>query len=62
LIKVDKHDKMNPKGPEAGGIKVICGEGFWTPGWRCRSACRAGPGLYPGTRGTGIGFRIVKDK
>ena len=54
------NEKMNPKGPETGEIKVERGGGFWLPGWRCRSACRAGD--PPGNRGTGLSFRIVKDK
>ncbi len=53
-------EKMNPKGPETGKIKVIRGGGFWTPGWKCRSACRAGD--PPGNRGAGLSLRIVKDK
>ena len=53
-------EKMNPKGPETGEIKVIRGGGFWNPGWRCRSACRAGD--PPGNRGAGLSFRIVKDE
>jgi len=53
-------EKMNPKGPETGEIKVIRGGGFWNPGWRCRSACRVGD--PPGNRGAGLSFRIVKDK
>ncbi|MBN2347455.1 MAG: SUMF1/EgtB/PvdO family nonheme iron enzyme [Bacteroidales bacterium] len=52
-------EKMNPKGPETGKIKVIRFGGFWTPDWRCRSACRAGD--PPGNRGAGLSFRIVKD-
>ncbi|MCX6236054.1 MAG: SUMF1/EgtB/PvdO family nonheme iron enzyme [Bacteroidia bacterium] len=54
------NEKMNPKGPETGEIKVSRGGGFWLPGWRCRSACRAGD--PPGNRGAGLSFRIVKDK
>jgi len=53
------NEKMNPKGPETGKIKVFRGGGFWLPGWRCRSACRAGD--PPGNRGAGLSFRIVKD-
>ncbi len=53
-------EKINPKGPETGEIKVIRGGGFWTPGWRCRSACRAGD--PPVNRGSGLSFRIVKDE
>ena len=53
-------EKMNPKGPETGEIKVIRGGGFWNPGWRCRSACRAGD--PPGNRGAGLSFRIVKSE
>jgi formylglycine-generating enzyme required for sulfatase activity len=53
-------EKMNPKGPETGEIKVIRGGGFWNPGWRCRSACRAGD--PPGNRGAGLSFRIVRDE
>lgn len=51
-------EKMNPKGPETGEIKVIRGGGFWKPALKCRSACRAGD--PPGNRGSGLGFRIVK--
>jgi formylglycine-generating enzyme required for sulfatase activity len=51
---------INPQGPETGTIKVIRGGGFWTPAWRCRSACRAGD--PPENRGAGLGFRIVKDE
>ncbi len=54
------NDKTNPKGPDTGGIKVFRGGGFWTPAWRCRSACRGGdPQVH---RGAGLSFRIVKDK
>ncbi|MCK5146474.1 SUMF1/EgtB/PvdO family nonheme iron enzyme [bacterium] len=53
-------EKMNPKGPETGEIKVIRGGGFWNPGWRCRSACRAGDPR--GNRGAGLSFRVVKSK
>ena len=53
-------EKMNPKGPETGKIKVIRGGGFWNPGWRCRSACRGGD--PQGNRGAGLSFRIVKDE
>ncbi len=52
-------EKTNPNGPETGEIKVIRGGGFWNPGWRCRSACRAGD--PPVNRGAGLSFRIVKD-
>jgi sulfatase modifying factor 1 len=54
-------DTLNPKGPETGQLKVDRGGGFYDPAWRCRSACRGG-GTPPGNRGTGISFRIVKDK
>jgi sulfatase modifying factor 1 len=54
------NEKMNPKGPETGKIKVFRGGGFWNPGWRCRSACRGGD--PQGNRGAGLSFRIVKDK
>ena len=53
------HEKINPKGPETGEIKVFRGGGFWLPGWKCRSACRAGD--PPGNKGAGLSFRIVKD-
>jgi sulfatase modifying factor 1 len=55
------NEKINPKGPEKGTNKIIRGGGWHNAAWECRSAYRGG-GLYPGTRGTGIGFRIVKDK
>jgi sulfatase modifying factor 1 len=54
------NEKMNPKGPVSGKIKVIRGGGFWTPGWKCRSACRLGD--PPGNKGAGLSFRLVKDE
>lgn len=54
-------NKLNPKGPDTGTLKVDRGGGFYDPAWRCRSACR-GDGTPPVNRGTGISFRIVKDK
>jgi formylglycine-generating enzyme required for sulfatase activity len=54
------NEKMNPKGPETGKIKVFRGGSFSLPGWRCRSACRGGD--PQGNRGAGLSFRIVKDK
>ena len=54
------NEKMNPKGPETGQIKVFRGGGFWNPAWKCRSACRAGD--PPGNRGAGLSFRIVEDE
>ncbi|MCJ7481803.1 MAG: SUMF1/EgtB/PvdO family nonheme iron enzyme [Thermodesulfovibrionales bacterium] len=56
----DTSDKLNPKGPETGTRKVDRGGGWYDPAWRCRSAYRGG-GDPPDNRGTGIGFRIVKD-
>ena len=56
------NEKINPKGPEKGTNKIIRGGGYRDEAWKCRSAYRDGGGLYPGTRGTGIGFKIVKDK
>jgi formylglycine-generating enzyme required for sulfatase activity len=58
--KYDIKEISNPKGPETGEIKVVRGGGFWTPGWRCRSACRVGD--PPGNRGAGLSFRVVKDE
>jgi formylglycine-generating enzyme required for sulfatase activity len=58
----DTDEKMNPKGPEKGANKIIRGGGWHNAAWECRSAYRGGAGLYPGTRGTGIGFRIVNGK
>jgi formylglycine-generating enzyme required for sulfatase activity len=54
-------EKINPKGPDTGTKKVNRGGGFYDPAWRCRSAYRAG-GDPPGNMGSGISFRIVKDK
>jgi formylglycine-generating enzyme len=54
------NEKMNPKGPETGKIKVFRGGSFSLPGWKCRSACRGGD--PQGNRGAGLSFRIVKDK
>jgi formylglycine-generating enzyme len=56
------NDTLNPKGQESGSNKVYRGSGYRDEAWKCRSAYRGGSGLFPGTRGTGIGFRIVKDK
>jgi formylglycine-generating enzyme required for sulfatase activity len=56
------NEKINPKGPEKGANKIIRGGGWHNAAGECRSAYRGGTGLYPGTRGTGVGFRIVKDK
>ena len=58
----DVNEKTNPKGSGKGANKIIRGGGWHNAAWECRSAYRGGAGLYPGTRGTGIGFRIVKDK
>jgi formylglycine-generating enzyme required for sulfatase activity len=58
----DVDEKINPRGPEKGANKIIRGGGWHNAAWECRSAYRGGVGLNPGTRGTGIGFRIVKDK
>jgi len=56
-------DTLNPKGPETGENKVIRGGGWREPAGECRSAYRGGgTGLYPGTRGAGISFRIVKSE
>jgi len=53
------NDKINPKGPETGEIKVLRGGGFWLPAERNRSACRS---CDPqGNRGAGLSFRVVKD-
>ena len=54
------NDKINPKGPETGEIKVFRGGGFWLPAGNSRSACR---GCDPqGNRGAGLSFRIVKSE
>jgi len=54
------NDKINPKGPETGDIKVFRGGGNWLPAGNCRSAWRGGD--PPINRGDGLSFRIVKDK
>jgi len=54
------NDKINPKGPETGDIKVFRGGGNWLPAVNCRSAWRGGD--PPINRGDGLSFRIVKDK
>ena len=59
----DIEDTLNPKGPETGENKVLRGGGWREPARECRSAYRGGGrGLYPGTRGAGISFRIVKSE
>ncbi len=57
----DVNETSNPKGPETGKNKVLRGGGWREPALECRSAYRGG-GLYPGTKGAGIGFRIVKSE
>ncbi len=57
----DINDKVNPKGPDQGTRKINRGGGWYDPAWRCRSAYRAG-GDPPISRGTGIGFRLVKSE
>ena len=54
------NEKINPKGPGTGDIKVFRGGGFWLPAANCRSACRGGD--PPINRGNGLSFRVVKDK
>jgi sulfatase modifying factor 1 len=54
------NDKINPKGPGTGDIKVFRGGGFWLPAANCRSAYRGGD--PPINRGNGLSFRVVKDK
>jgi sulfatase modifying factor 1 len=59
----DINDTLNPQGPETGENKVIRGGGWRESAGECRSAYRGGgTGLYPGTRGQGISFRIVKSE
>jgi formylglycine-generating enzyme required for sulfatase activity len=60
--KYNVNDTLNPKGPVTGSNKVYRGGGYRDEAWKCRSAYRGENGLYPGTRGSGIGFRIVKDQ
>jgi formylglycine-generating enzyme required for sulfatase activity len=55
------NEKSNPTGPEKETKKIIRGGGWRNHAWECRSAFREG-GQSPVTKGTGIGFRIVKDK
>lgn len=54
-------NKLNPKGPETGALKVARGGGWFEPIWKCRSAYRGG-GIPPGNRGAGISFRLVKSE
>jgi formylglycine-generating enzyme required for sulfatase activity len=53
-------EKLNPKGPENGQLKVLRGGGFWVSAQKCRSASRVG--VPPGNRGAGISIRLVKDE
>jgi formylglycine-generating enzyme required for sulfatase activity len=50
----------NPKGPETGKQKVLRGGGWRESASDCRSAYR--DSIYPGNRGSGMSFRIVKDE
>lgn len=59
--KYDLSDTLNLKGPSAGNKKVERRGGFYDPALRCRLAYHA-RGDPPNSSGTGIGFRIVKDK
>ena len=56
----DLKDTLNPKGPETGKNKVIRGGGWREPAWECRSAYRSS--VYPGNKGAGMSFRIVKSE
>lgn len=58
----DTVQTTNPKGPAQGANKIIRGGGWHNPAKECRSAYRGVRDLCPGTRGTGIGFRIVKSE
>ncbi len=55
----DIDDKINPKGPKTGNIKVFRGGGYWLPAANSRSACRGGD--PQGNMGAGLSFRIIKD-
>jgi formylglycine-generating enzyme required for sulfatase activity len=55
------NDTINPRGTSTGNNKICRGSGYRDEGWKCRSAYRDNNGLHPQTRGTGIGFRIIKD-
>ncbi|MHC1703249.1 MAG: SUMF1/EgtB/PvdO family nonheme iron enzyme [Tenuifilaceae bacterium] len=57
----DIDNKSNPKGPDNGNTKVIRGGGWRNSASECRSAYRGDGGLFPGVKGAGISFRIVKD-
>jgi len=56
----DINDAANPQGPETGKQKVIRGGGWLESAAECRSAHRSS--VYPGNRGAGMGFRIVKSE
>ena len=56
----DLKDTLNPKGPETGKDKVIRGGGWREPARECRSAYRSS--VYPGNKGAGMSFRIVKSE
>jgi formylglycine-generating enzyme len=56
----DLKDTLNPKGPETGKNKVIRGGGWREPAGECRSAYRSS--VYPGNKGAGMSFRIVKSE
>ena len=56
----DLKETLNPKGPKTGKLKILRGGGWGESGSQCRSAYR--DNISPGNRGTGIGFRLVKDE
>ena len=56
----DLNETSNPKGPETGEQKVLRGGGWRESAQECRSASRNS--IYPGNRGTGISFRLVKSE
>jgi len=58
----DLENKTNPKGTNSGETKVIRGGGWRNTASECRSAYRGDGGLFPGVKGAGISFRIVKDE
>ncbi len=53
-------NKLNPKGPETGELRIARGGGWFQPTSESRSAYREG--IPPGNRGAGISFRLVKDE
>ncbi|MBN1349024.1 SUMF1/EgtB/PvdO family nonheme iron enzyme [candidate division KSB1 bacterium] len=56
----DLKETSDPTGPDTGGQKVLRSGGWGESASACRSACR--DKIYPGNKGSGMSFRLVKSE